>query len=174
MDELDPALPVEYGDSRFFFGFAAALYGTLAVGAAMLPGGFIGTLILAPAAVWATHRLFSRDARLVITDEGIEDRTPMWGLGTISWSEIVDVRGRSWGHIEIELRDEQALWDRLGFVSRLACIKRQLYGIGLAAVSTWDLAPGKEELLAAVEARMDAYVLRSARAPEDRQLEDPA
>ncbi len=74
---------------------------------------------------------FDRRPRLVVTSEGITDRTALFG-GTlfIRWSDVLDVTAGRWsGRVSLIVRDSEALRERTGVVRRMWMKLGAMFGL---------------------------------------------
>jgi len=149
--------PIEIRDSRPFYGFWCLLTGSLAGLTAFAWGwGPIGLLVFGLHSVWSFLRLFSRRARLCITEEGIVDANFWTSPGLIRWEEVLDVQPTRWGLIEVKLLDEQAFWSRQSFWAQLARAKLLLYGYQGTVIVPWGLAGSRRKLVQTLQDGLDA------------------
>lgn len=158
--DTDPFPECEIHGSGLFFGSVGLLAAIAAIACASVGQVFFAT-IAAGCAGWSGFRLWIKPARVRVTTEGIVDETFWYSPGLIRWSEIIDVRERRWGLIEIDLLNETTFWERLGPLSQLALIKYQLYGFGPALIVSWALEGRRSDIVDALQDGLDTFALTS-------------
>ena len=153
---------VEFVASGFWIGwFALSCVATIGLALTGHPIAVFFALVFGAHAVGAIKQMTRSAPGLRITEEGLLDNSHWWHSGLIPWDEIIDVRASRWGMIEIDLRDEQAFWQRLTPIQQLAHWKSQLYGFSPALVVPFLLEGSRSQLVDEMQAGLDQYTLRS-------------
>lgn len=163
MDTHQDAPAVEVLDSmpRYLLLVLACVIGALAV--VIMGGPLPVSVMLGGFALWASSRVVHRPARIVLTEEGIVDRTFWYSPGFIPWGEIINIRPARWGRVDIDLRDKASFLERLPPIKKLRRYRWRLYGLGPAALNPLLLGISRRDLVETLQAGLDEYTLAEVR-----------
>lgn len=156
--------PIEFADSRTFYGSWCVLTGSLAALSTVSWGwGPFGLIAFGAHAGWALFRLLRRRTRLRVTEDGIVDENFWYSPGLIRWEEIVDVQPTRWGLIDVKLLDEEGFWDRQSALAQVVRMKYLFFGFGAAAIVPWGLTGSRRSIVRAIHERFDAAAIAAMR-----------
>ena len=155
---MSPPPLFEARDSRAFWLVMVLTFTVLAVVSSAVWGwGAAGIGFFGLQGVWSLLRVLDRRPRLIVTEEGVIDRTYLLlSPGLIPWSEIARFEPSRLGMIRVELRDEGAFWARLSPLQKFAAGKLHLYGLGPAAIQSWVLDSSQSDFLDELDFAADA------------------
>jgi hypothetical protein len=167
--------PVVVGYRRSFLGFccvgalAFVAAAPLVVLRASATGGrdlaiglgfaVVDILFFGSALRWAWGRLLKATPALVISDQGLDERSNMGSPGFIAWDEISGIGrdGWLWGRfLTIELKDRRAFAKRLPVWLRLYMLANVLLGYGLVGIPLTTVDMPARQLDALLRERWDA------------------
>jgi hypothetical protein len=102
-----------------------------------------------------------------LTEQGIELGARAASPVVIAWSEVLDVSRSRFGQIDIRLREDADVWQRM---SRWIRWRRKHLSFRESpyTLQGWALTPDTESIFRALEEGMDQYALRTMKA--DREL----
>lgn len=149
-------------DSVVVFGGYAAGTALLTVGFMAVPGLALVAVVTGMKMVWATLRLLWRRPRLRVTSEGVVDENFWYSSGLLPWSIIRDIRPTKWGLIQIELLDEDAHYELLHPLKRLALLKMRILGLPLGLLMPWGLRGSRGEIVSQLKDGLNRWVVEEA------------
>jgi hypothetical protein len=163
--EDHPEGVVEFYDSRNFhllWLLLSAFILMICVGAGGAYAG-LGFLLFIPHVLYALKRLVTRRVRIRISETGILDQSMWYSPGFLPWDDILDVRKRNWGLIEIQVRDQKKLLKSQGFLKRLAMRRFRFRGYSPVLVTPWALEDDRDEILQALQDGLEEFNLLAIR-----------
>lgn len=151
-------------DYRFAEFGTAVLMALLSYLGAYPPSGehFLAWLTVPGFALGSFHflkRAFDSRPRIVLTEDGIIDRTSFYGGELlIPWAQVRDVRAsRLYGGLQVEVTDLNELMESAGPGRRMALNSWRLFGKRTVTLGTTLLGVGKGELRMRIKTARDHY-----------------
>lgn len=160
---------VEYYDSRpiYLTWFNVCLLACVVLVLASLNGGgpfgMIGALPFGLSALYSFPRLVSRRVRLAISEEGILEQNFWYSPGFLPWDQVLAVRRRMWGLIEVEIRDPDSLLGKQPLLRKLGMRWLRLRGYGLVVITPWGLEGEGSEIVGTLQDGLEEFNLAAVR-----------
>jgi hypothetical protein len=129
--------------------------------------GGVGALYFGARIVYLARRLIGKVPRVLLTEDGVIDRSFFYSVGLIPWEDIVEVRHKGMGMVNVTVRDPDKLLAPLGVHQLFMIGWMQLWGFGPIAINSWTLDRTSRELVDLLDEGMDAYALRALRSDHE-------